>query len=187
MTHSLSMRTLLFRPLSRVDIPIYRGTLAFIDPGTHWRAELSPELAESASSFTGILKHAREGLATEPGPAAGLPGGYRDADHFTEIDLKPIPDLSGALRAKLPGLTPEQSTAILADMGGNPRFLEQVIAFLLEHEGLFEGFDTSHSSQLKGSPRHSEETRHQEIFRIVLRRLRRAPEDVQEAICLASL
>jgi tetratricopeptide (TPR) repeat protein len=154
---------------------------------THWRAELSPELAESASSFAAILKHARHGLATDLSPAYCLPGGYLGADHFTEIDLKPIPDLADALREKLPGLTPEQSTAILADMGGNPRFLEQVIAFLLEHEGLFEGFDTSRGLTAEGLAETLGETRHQEIFRIVLRRLRKAPEDVQEAICLASL
>src|SRR6266404_2966020 len=154
---------------------------------THWRTELSPEVAESTISFARILKHGRDGAATEPGPAAYLPGGYLNVDNLTEIDLKPIPDLSDALREKLPGLTPRQSTAILADLGGNPRFLEQVIAFLREHEALFESLDTSRSLTSEGLEETLKETCHQEIFRIVLRRLRKAPEDVQEAICLASL
>src|SRR6202044_2760735 len=68
-----------------------------------------------------------------------------------------------------------------------PRFLEQVIAFLLEHEGLFESFDTSRSLTPEGLEETLEETRHREIFTIVLRRLRKAPVDVQEAICLASV
>lgn len=150
---------------------------------THWRKEL----AGSDGPFARILKHAREGLPTDLSPAYCLPGGYMTDDHFTEIDLEPIPDLSEALREKLPGLTDQQSAAILADMGGNPRFLEQVIAFLLEHEGLFEDLDTSRSLTAEGLEKTLGETRHQDIFKVVLRRLRDAPEEVQEAICLAGM
>ena len=154
---------------------------------THWRAELSPELAESASSFAQILKHAKDGLPTDLSPAYCLPGGYLSGDHFAEIDLKPIPDLSDALREKLPGTYAGTVNSDSCHMGGNPRFLEQVIAFLVEHEELFEDFDPSRSLTPQGLAETLEETRHQEIFRIVLRRLRKAPEDVQEAIGLASL
>ncbi|HEY6345062.1 MAG TPA: hypothetical protein VIY49_26495 [Bryobacteraceae bacterium] len=154
---------------------------------THWRAELSPELADSFSSFAGILKHAKSGLPTELSPIYCLPGGYLDASHFTDIDLKPIADLSEALREKLPGLTPEQVTAILDQTGGNPRFLEQVILFLVEHVGLFEDFDPSRSITPDGFQEMLREMRHRGIVDIVLRRLQKAPVDVQEAICLASV
>jgi tetratricopeptide (TPR) repeat protein len=154
---------------------------------THWRAELAPELAESGICFSKILKHAREGSANDTGPAAGLPGGYLRDDHFAEIDLKPIPDLSDALGEKLPGLTAEQSAAILAETGGNPRFLEQVILFLLEHIGLFEGFDPTRSLTPDGFKEAFDEMRHSDIVKIVLRRLQKAPVEVQEAICLASV
>ena len=179
---------------------------------THWRAELSSELAESESSFTGILKQAREVgkvLNLDPkgrnikavkdqlarlassirlgGVRDDLPGGYLSADNFTEIDLSPIPDLSDALRKRLPGLTQEQSTAILADVGGNPRVLEQIIAFLLEHEGLFEGYDTSRNLKSERLDETLKEIRHLDIFKIVLSRFWKFPNDVQEAICLASV
>lgn len=154
---------------------------------THWRKELSPELADSASSFAGILKHAREGLPTELSPVYCFPGGYLSADHFTEIDLKPIADLAVPLRETLPGLTPEQSTAILDETGGNPRFLEQVILFLVEHIGLFEDFDPSRSLTPEGFQEMLGEIGHRSIVDIALRRLQKAPLDVQEAICLASM
>ena len=154
---------------------------------THWKAELSPELAKTEYSFAGILRHARRGSPTENGPAAGLPGGYLTDDHFAEIDLNPVADLSGALRDKLPGLTQEQSTAILAQMGGNPRFLEQVIAFLVENENFFEDLKPDGRLTPDGLEQTLKETHSQDIFKVVLRRLRGAPEDVQEAICLASL
>lgn len=155
---------------------------------THWRAQMSPEFPEPAIfSFAGIVRHAREGSSTALSPVSGCPGGYLRGGHFTEIDLKPITDLSGALREKLRGLTQEQSTALLTEIDGNPRFLEQVILFLLEHVGYFE--DLSPDLSLK--PEHFEEIlkamQHGGVVDIALRRLQKAPVEVQEAICLASV
>jgi len=87
---------------------------------THTKAELAPTLMTSERSFAGVLAHAREGLTSDPGPAAGLPGGYLTNESFAEIDLRPIADLSTALREELPGLISVQSAAILEHIGGNP-------------------------------------------------------------------
>lgn len=154
---------------------------------THWKAQLSPEIAQDGDSFARILRHAREGSPTAPGPAASLPGGYLDNNCFTEIELNSVADLSVALNDKLPGLTSEQSRAILDQIGGNPRLLQQIIAFLFEHEVFFEGLDLSACLTSHGLDETLEATKSQDIFKVVLRRLRAAPLEIQEAICLASL
>jgi tetratricopeptide (TPR) repeat protein len=153
---------------------------------THWKAEL-PGLAESGFSFAGILRHARVGSPAQSGIAADFPGGYLTDDHFVEIDLNPIADLSEALRDKLPGLTEGQSAAILAHMGGNPLFLEQVIKSLFEHPNLFEAFDPTKRLTPKGLDQTLKDTEHQDIFKFTYSRLFQMPEDIKEAICLASM
>lgn len=154
---------------------------------THWKAQLSPVVMGSRYSFSGILSHAREGSPADKGPAAGLPGGYLIDANYGEIDLSTITDLSAALVDKLPGLTEQQSKAILERTGGNPRYLEQVIQFAREHEGFFEDFDSSKALTDAGFKEIIEETTSQDIFKVVRRRLIDAPVQVQEAICLASL
>jgi hypothetical protein len=155
---------------------------------THWKTELSSELTVAQSSFTSILHHIREGRPTDIGPAASLPGGYLTTDeNFEVIDLRPITDLSAALNEKLPGLKKEQSEKILEHTGGNPRFLEQVIAFLQENENYFENFDTSQPMTIEGLEATLKQTASSELFKIVYTRLHNAPQDIQEAICIASL
>ena len=66
--------------------------------------------------------------------------------------------------------------------GSNPRFLEQVIAFLRENENYIEDFNLCGPLTPVGLDEILKETRSQEIFKIVLRRLRNAPEGVQEAL-----
>lgn len=154
---------------------------------THWKAQLSPEVTQNKHSFTSVLRHAREGLPTDNGPAANLPGGYLVDANYAEIDLGTIADLSEALGEKLPGITEQQSEAILERTGGNPRYLEQVIQFAREHEGFFEDFDSSKSLTDAGFKEILEETISQDIFKVVRRRLIDAPVEIQEALCLASL
>src|SRR5690606_23005429 len=103
------------------------------------------------------------------------------------IDLGPVDNLSVALDEQLPGLRKEQSLGILNATGGNPRFLEQLIFFAKENEGFFEDFDTTKSLSDSGYNELLLETKSQDIFRVVRRRLIDAPDEVKEAICLASL
>lgn len=154
---------------------------------THWKAELSLDLSSNTNSFSAVLQHARTGLPSHLRPITKVPGGFLSEDHFAEIDLAPIGDLAPALKAELKGLTEVQLETILSEIGGNPRLLEQVVAFLREHENYFESFDTDAPLTTAGIDETLKEVRTQDIFKIVMRRLRRAPEEVQEAICLASL
>jgi len=152
---------------------------------THWRQEFAKE-GPNAKSFAGVIRHARIGGAGGEDSPAGLPGGHLEDKHYCEIDLRVVDDLSPALAGPLPGLTAPQANAIVERAGGNPRFLEQIIAFLLEeNEGCFEDYDVSKPLTAEGLAKCLEET--QDIFKVVLRRLGRAPVEVQEAICLASM
>lgn len=152
---------------------------------THWKRDLSPEFMTTERSFAGVVHHARTRAPHENGPVAGLPGGYLTAQNTVEIDLAPVPDLTDALHHALPGLLPDQAKALLEHAGGNPRHLEQIIAFLRENEEFFEDFDTANSLTEEGLREALEETH--DILKVVMRRLRDAPVEVQEAICLASL
>ncbi|ESS71263.1 hypothetical protein MGMO_112c00010 [Methyloglobulus morosus KoM1] len=154
---------------------------------THWKRELFQEVTPQEYSFAGILRHGLLGNTWENGPAAGLPGGYLNSSSFLEINLGPLIDLSAAISEKLPGLTDEQSASIHEVTGGNPRYLEQVIQFAREHEGFFENYDTSKALTIEGFREILAETKSQDIFKVVRRRLIDAPLEVREAICLASL
>ncbi|WP_207652075.1 hypothetical protein, partial [Actibacterium lipolyticum] len=152
---------------------------------THWKRDLAPEFMKTERCFAGILHHGRDRTPADNGPAAGLPGGFLKTRNTLEIDLPIVPDLSGALAEALPGLSPDQASALLNHAGGNPRHLEQIIAFLRENEDFFEDFDTQAALTEEGLAEALKETH--DIFKVVMRRLRDAPQDVQEAICLASL
>jgi tetratricopeptide (TPR) repeat protein len=152
---------------------------------THWKRDLSPEFMTTERSFAGVVHHARTRAPHENGPVAGLPGGYLTTQNMVEIDLAPVPDLTEALYHALPGLLPDQAKALLEHAGGNPRHLEQIIAFLRENEEFFEHFETANALTEEGLREALEETH--DILKVVMRRLRDAPVEVQEAICLASL
>jgi tetratricopeptide (TPR) repeat protein len=154
---------------------------------THWKAQLSPELVKSEQSFVGIIQHFLKAETSKNGPAVGHPGGCLNSSNYTEIDLSKIDDLKDALFEKLPGLTEEQSSTILKNTDGNPRFLEQVVEFSLENEDFFEEFDCKKTFTEHGFNEIIKETKNQDIFKVVMRRLRDAPEAVQEAVCMASL
>lgn len=141
---------------------------------THWRRELDLDLAREDPSFARILDAARHG-----------DGAFLDASNLLDLDLQPLADLSEVLVDALPGLLPAQARALLDHAGGNPRHLEQIIAFLHENEDFFEDFDTSGPLTEDGLAAALEETH--DLFKVVLRRLRDAPLEVQEAICIASL
>jgi len=154
---------------------------------THWRAQFSPELAPTESSFVGILNHARHAPPGTLGPAASLPGGYLADDQYLEIDIEKVDDLSKALLSRLPGLTPDQVTGLLEKTDGNPRYLEQLIKYAETKRSLFEGKETENPLTPAGLDKLLEAARSTRIFDIVKLRLMDAPQEVQEAVCLASL
>jgi tetratricopeptide (TPR) repeat protein len=149
---------------------------------THWWQQFAED--KDATTFAGLIRHARP-AAVVGDPRAGLPAGYLEGQNYCEIDLRPVDDLSGALIDRLPGLTEGQRSAILERVGGNPRFLEQIISFLLERKKYFEGHDGNKALTAGGLDEALKKTPN--IFEVVLERLNGAPAEVQEAVCLASV
>ena len=150
---------------------------------THWRRELAMDAREVRASYAGIVS---AGLSpNDPAFATAGVARYLDPANYREIDLTPVGDLSPAIAVRLPGLAPAQSAALLDRAGGNPRFLEQILAWLLINEHLFENFDTTAALTEEGLNEALEES--QDIAKVVLRRLAQAPLEVQEAVCLASV
>ncbi|NNA18042.1 hypothetical protein HBN82_19480 [Pseudomonas lundensis] len=101
-----------------------------------------------------------------------------------EIDLAVVADLEPALHEFFPGLTKFQKQQILERVGGNPRFLEQIIALMAESEDWFIGCDTSQPLTPEGLEEVIKAT--PDILTTVMRRLRAAPEGVQQVLGLAS-
>jgi len=154
---------------------------------THWRAQFSPDLTPTEQSFVGILNHARNARKGMHGPAASLPGGFLRDDHYLEIDIEKVDDLSEALQARLPGLTPDQVKGLLEKTDGNPRYLEQLIKYAENKRSLFEAKKTENPLTDAGLGKLLDAARSTRIFDIVKLRLLDAPQEVQEAVCLASL
>lgn len=154
---------------------------------THWRAQFSTELSSTENSFVGILNHSRNANPKSFGPAANQPGGFLTDEHYHEIDIDKVDDLTEALQERLPGLTIEQTTALLAKTDGNPRYLEQLIKYAETKKSLFEAKKTENPLTDAGLGKLLDAARSTRIFDIVKLRLMDAPQEVQEAVCLASL
>lgn len=154
---------------------------------THWRRELATDLMRSERSMSGILHHARHGAPDEPGPAAGTLGGYLNDGNYVRIALPQIPDLSLALSASFPGITREQASALVERVGGNPRFLEQIIAYLSANPRLFDDFDQA--AALSGAGLAEALDKSVAIHDVVMARLldEQVPPEVREALSLASV
>ncbi len=102
------------------------------------------------------------------------------------LSLGPIEDLAPLLSVKLPGLTSQQSAAILGRVGGNPRFLDEVLKLVeLGGRGFFVGRDP-HGPLTEAGLREllDASTAFHELVR---RRLMQSPEQVQKAVVLAGL
>lgn len=150
---------------------------------THWRREMALDAREGHASYARIVHGGRGSF--DPAVTEVTGGAYLDRKNYCEIDLPPVKDLSAAIAVRLPGLTPTQRAALLDRAGGNPRFLEQIIAWMLINEHLFESFDPAAALTDEGLREALEES--QDIAKVVLRRLAQAPLEVQEAVCLASV
>ena len=135
--------------------------------------------------FANILRHIRNGLETDRGPVAGLPGGYMKDSHFVNIDLGRVSDLSPALSKILPGLHEDQQTSILDRVDGNPRFLAQLIADTLISRGWFE--DRNLCSALTEEGLRTLLERSVDVHSVTTKRLSDAPEEVKIALSCASL
>ncbi|GEM_PF-266303 len=140
---------------------------------THWRQEFSAwsgmSTHESQNSLPQIIARA---CSSDSGLVV------------REIDLGVVADLGPALRQRFSGLTHHQQMLILQRVGGNPRFLEQIMALMSESEDYFVDIDTGQALNEEGLEEILKAT--PDIFSTVMKRLRAAPEEIQQALGLAS-
>lgn len=154
---------------------------------THWQTEWTLDGERDGRSMATLIDHARHGGSDAPGPISGAPGGYLNSENYREIRLAKLGDLDPALRSALPGLPADQRSALLDAVDGNPRFLEQVIAYLRAEPRLFDDFDPARALTDAGLAEAL--SRSQRVHEVVLARLTSpqvAPE-VREALALASV
>ena len=154
---------------------------------THWQTEWTLEADRGGRSVATLVHHALHGGREEPGPISGTPGGYLNSENYREIRLEKLGDLEPALQAALPGLPADQRSALLGAVDGNPRFLEQIIAYLRAEPRLFDDFDPARALTTEGLGEAL--SRSQRVHEVVVARLTTphvAPE-VREALALASV
>src|SRR5690606_5227143 len=98
-----------------------------------------------------------------------------------------LADLESLLRTALPGLTEEQSRALLERAGGNPRFLIEIVRYALGPVGrsLFAARDTSGAMTDSGLAKLLAKS--VKLNDVIVERLSGAPEPVQKAVVLAGL
>lgn len=152
---------------------------------THWKTTIPLPDGFEQYNFAQAVQHALGTGGRESSPVTQLRGGYLHKQDFCEIDLPIVPDLSGALLDRYPGLLKHQTQALLDHAGGNPRHLEQIIEYLSVKESYFEDFDKTLPLTEPGLKKTLATT--QNIFDLILRRLSEEPVEVQEALCIASL
>src|SRR5690606_16011503 len=109
---------------------------------------LLPAMTEGRWPLLLLVTHwEREWFAAEPSPVAVALQSYarQELEGVLELKLEPLADLESLLRTALPGLTEEQSRALLERAGGNPRFLIEIVRYALGPVGrsLFAARDTS--------------------------------------------
>ncbi|OHD02094.1 MAG: hypothetical protein A2885_09045 [Sphingopyxis sp. RIFCSPHIGHO2_01_FULL_65_24] len=154
---------------------------------THWQTEWTLEGDRGGRSVATLVHHARHGGSDEPGPISGIFGGYLNSENYHEIRLAKLNDLDPALRTALPGLPADQRSALLDAVDGNPRFLEQIIAYLRGEPRLFDDFDPARALTAEGLAEAL--SRSQRVHEVVLARLTSAQvaPEVREALALASV
>lgn len=140
---------------------------------THWRREFSAWNGEPTLASQNTLPQI---IARAGDSDTGLV--------VCEIDLAVVADLGPALHQRFPGLTRHQQLQILERVGGNPRFLEQIMALMGESEDYFVDIDTTQALTEEGLEEILKAT--PDIFTTVMKRLRAAPEEIQQALGLAS-
>lgn len=124
----------------------------------------------------------------EASPVAGLVRAYA-AERPEDVAIRalaPIADLQPLALAALPGLTAEQLSALLRRVGGNPRYLDEVLRLAaLRGRGLHVGRDPHGPLTSEGLGELLASTL--DLHQAALARLAASPEEVQQAVVLAAL
>lgn len=147
---------------------------------THWQREW--DLSDAADTSVGPPVPASASL--EPSIAAVL---KRTRPTILDVvRLGPISDLAPALAARLPGLLPEQATTLLERIGGNPRFLDEVLRLVeLQGRGVFVKRDQN--GPLTDAGLKELLAASTGLHELIRNRLMQSPDEVQKAVVLAGL
>lgn len=120
----------------------------------------------------------------DSGRAASLPASLLNTELGDKIILLPrAPELGEVVETAFPGLNLEQRNAILDQVDGNPRFLDEVLKYLNRNPKHFEGRDPSGSL----TPRGLEEVARRAFPDFVADRFAEAPGHVRRTMSLASV
>ncbi len=136
---------------------------------THWQREWALQVEEGSATIASLLEAARSRHG-----------------NVDLVPLGPVDDLAPLLAAELPGLEPQQASAILERVGGNPRFLDEVLRLVeLGGRGLFVGRDPTGPLTAAGL----EELLAASVglHELVRNRLIQSPDEVQKAVVIAGL
>lgn len=128
----------------------------------------------------------------DPGPDGGLAGRLKRLAAQSTIPvealhLAPVADLGPMLDAALPGLAPDQRASVLQRVGGNPRFLHELVGMALMTRNRMWFADRNPAGPLTARGLEALLSGTGRLHDVVARRLEGSPEPVQQAVALASL
>jgi len=146
---------------------------------THLRRELYAK----EGPFAKIIDNARN--STGGLDKYGIPTGYLQSENYTTLDLKPVCSLDKAVSNALPGLRDDQVSQLASRVAGNPRHLEHIIKYIQTKPRFFENLDLHGALTEEGMVKAHQAT--ESLVDTVVERLRSAPVDVQQAVCIASM
>jgi len=136
---------------------------------THWQKEWREDYDNDALTIAAAIRKQQ----------------HRLGDGWQPVELPPIADLAPMLNDALPGLLPQQQSALLTCASGNPRYLDEIIRLCLDEVSFFIGLDPSGPMDEEGLQACLNESL--DLHILVKNRLKRAPLEVQQAVVLSSL
>lgn len=101
------------------------------------------------------------------------------------IELSPVEDLGPMLKQALPGLLPDQRSSLLKRVGGNPRYMDEIIRFCQQHPRHFINRDLRNPLNEKGFKDCMDKSL--SLHELVQSRFNALPDEVKEAIAIASM
>lgn len=136
---------------------------------THWHREWREDWAGTHPSVALAIRNQLHQLA----------------ETWQAIELAPIDDLGPLLQRALPGLLPEQSKALQARAGGNPRYLDEIVRFCLRQPRHFVERDLKRALSDKGFAACLKQSL--SLHELVLDRYDAMPREIKETMALSSL
>lgn len=147
---------------------------------THWEREWHEQLADGEP-----VGEADEPVRSFPSLYASLVASHEGACEI--LDLQRLPEAERLVEAAFPGLTTEQSDALVGRSDGNPRLLAEIVLYLESEPDLFQDGDPARPLESMAIEELDEEMSGFELRRLQESRYRRLPPAIREVLALASL